>query len=100
VRQHNQSLRIMHWPTRILRNADPNAIALLFALRSRSRSFHPAHDPTSKARIGKSSIVSPSTSVVTWHQNVSAMPKLLKNDEWSLENCNIPAHEDYRENPR
>jgi len=40
--------------------------------------------------LGEAEIVTPATAVVTWFPSVSEMPKLVKNDAFTVEDCGLP----------
>ena len=58
-----------------------------------TRAFAAKHAP--EQNLGESTVVAPSTSVVTWYDSAGALPKLLKNDEWRLDDVGIPDHPAY-----
>lgn len=49
--------------------------------------------------LAESLVVSPATAVVTWFDTAKSMPKVLKNDAWSLERVGIPQYRDYENHP-
>lgn len=62
-----------------------------------TRALAPAHMP--ERNLGTTTIVSPATAVVTWFPSAHAMPRLVKNDRFTLSEAGIPDHEKYGEIP-
>ena len=40
--------------------------------------------------LGRASILSPATAVVGWYESVEALPRLVKNERFTISGCGIP----------
>jgi phosphatidylserine decarboxylase len=58
-----------------------------------ARKYAAPFDPESN--LGSAFISSPSTSVVMWFASVAAMPRLVKNERFTIDESGIPNHEEY-----
>jgi len=57
------------------------------------RRFATEHSP--ERNLGSASVVMPATATVTWFQNVTEMPRILKNDRFTIAGVGIPDYEEY-----
>jgi hypothetical protein len=62
-----------------------------------TRSYANKHAPESN--LGDADIVAPATAVVTWFKTAKDMPKMLKNDDFTIEDVGIPSHERFLGQP-
>jgi hypothetical protein len=56
------------------------------------RKYISAHAP--ERHLGRASVLSPATAVVTFFEKASDMPKMVKNEHFNINDCGLPdAHE-------